>query len=99
MANGLVAIRRAVREEYPNLAIIGRGECRMGLLPTHGAPDFVAVSRNKPILIEVKNYYEPKPEHIHQAQWYNTMSNRGMLAVLEARQERPPVIDEDETMS
>src|SRR2546422_4786956 len=48
---GLEAIRGDVTAAYGNLTVIGHGECKYGILPTMGYPDFVAQTRQgKPIL-------------------------------------------------
>lgn len=82
-------IKTQLREIYPSIRLVGRGECRLGLLPTEGRPDFVALTTGgRQVLIEVKTTGRPNAKDRFQAEWYNHMARRGTLTIVENRQER-----------
>jgi len=74
---GLAEIRPQIEEALGDLTVIGRGESRYGALLATGLPDYVALTtREKPVLIEVKNTSaENRSQHPFQASFYNTLAN------------------------
>jgi hypothetical protein len=84
---GLSDIRSYITEEFGELNVIGRGECRNGPFPGEALPDFVAITPKhvQPILIEVKNTAASAKTDRFQAEFYNTVARETGVVVHEQR--------------
>jgi len=84
---GLSAVRSFISDEFGEVQVIGRGQCKNGPFPGEALPDFVALSprQNQPILIEVKNTPKPLKTDHFQAAFYNTVARETGVVVHEER--------------
>lgn len=77
-SQGIVIVRKAIRETYGPIRVLGHGESRSGIAPGVARLDFVAIRENgRPIIVEIKNEASGLTEaNRFQAKYYNSLSER-----------------------